>query len=301
MTEFTYTNHPALYYESMLADRVRMRRYRRAIAQVLRPGDVVADLGTGLGVLALMAAQAGAARVYAVDNRAPVLDLAARVLAANPGGERVRLVAGDARELQLDEPVDLIVNELIGDFGTDENIWECVAGFARRNLRPGGRILPRRLRTRLAPVEYRGEFRGVWGADWQGLDLRPAIQAPCRPGPVLVGLRHRPRELAPPALLEDARFGPAMGKRDYRPRHDFTVAAAGEVQGFVGWFEAELADGIGLANYPCYPSCHWVNWNWPLTPPVPVAPGDRLRVALDARPNMVAAGWGLDWTLQRRG
>ena len=47
-----------------------MGRYRDAISRVVGPGDVVADLGTELGVLALMAAQAGAKRIHAIDNRA---------------------------------------------------------------------------------------------------------------------------------------------------------------------------------------------------------------------------------------
>jgi hypothetical protein len=72
------SNHPALYYQDMIGDTRRMARYRAAIEAVVRPGDVVADLGTGLGVLAMMAVQAGAARVYGaatledIDFEAPL-------------------------------------------------------------------------------------------------------------------------------------------------------------------------------------------------------------------------------------
>lgn len=96
-------------------------------------------------------------------------------------------VLGDARELQLDEPVDLINNRLLGDFGSDENIVECVAGFARRNLAGGGRVLPQRLRTYLVPVEYGDEFRGVWRRDFHGIDLRTALDEPYQPEAVMVG------------------------------------------------------------------------------------------------------------------
>ena len=106
--KFTETNNPALYYQDMLADHVRMERYRQAINRVIRPGDVVADLGTGLGVLALMAYQAGAARVYAVDNRPRSLWVAEQIVRANGAENDVHLVEGDAREVQLPEPVDVI-------------------------------------------------------------------------------------------------------------------------------------------------------------------------------------------------
>lgn len=89
-SQFTETNHPALHYQQMLADHLRMQRYRQAIAQTVRTGDLVADLGTGLGVLALMAVQAGTARVYAVDNRPNALWMArtdsAQQSRRRPGG-----------------------------------------------------------------------------------------------------------------------------------------------------------------------------------------------------------------------
>jgi len=297
--KFTESNHPALHYQYMLADHVRMARYREAIDRVVRPGDVVADLGTGLGVLALMAARAGAKRVYGIDNRPRALWVAEHVRKANPGGERVQLVEGDARELELDldEPVSVIVNELIGDFGTDENIYECVAGFARRHLAPDGRIVPERLTTFLVPVEYHDEFRGVWRDGFHGLDLRPAIDFPCQPQAVMYGIRHLPKELACAQVVEDIHFGADMGERNHTIDLVFEVSTPGTLQGFVGYFDSTLVDGIGINNYPCYPSCHWDNWNWPVSPPLLVEPGQRLEARLNALPNMIAAGWTMEWKL----
>src|SRR5262249_46548475 len=47
----------------MLEDRIRTSRFIHAIRRTVRPNDVVVDLGTGSGVLAVAAAQAGAKRV----------------------------------------------------------------------------------------------------------------------------------------------------------------------------------------------------------------------------------------------
>lgn len=290
----TESDHPALHYQGMLADAQRMHRYREAIAATVRPGDVVADLGTGTGVLALLAARAGARRVYAIDNRPQVIPLAARIVAANGAAGCITVLLGDAREVRVDEPVDVIINELIGDFGTDENIHECVAAFAREHLRPGGRILPERLQTWLVPVEYGDEFRGVFRADFHGLDLRPAVDLPFAPQAVMHRLRHRPRELAAAWRVEDIQFSREMGARRLPFAGQFRIAAAGALQGFVGYFRATLAAGIGLDNYPGAAG-HWENWNWPVTPPLAVAPGDCIDAVLHARENMIAAGWTLDW------
>ena len=53
-------------YQAMMVDRVRMEAYRRAIGAVC-PGKVVCEVGVGLAPLSLMALEAGATRVYAVE------------------------------------------------------------------------------------------------------------------------------------------------------------------------------------------------------------------------------------------
>jgi ribosomal protein L11 methylase PrmA len=71
-----------------LADANRMRALRSAIDATVKPGDVVIDVGTGTGVLALMACAAGARRVYAIE-RGPIIELARKIVAANGCRDRV--------------------------------------------------------------------------------------------------------------------------------------------------------------------------------------------------------------------
>ena len=295
---FRESNHPAIFYQDMLGDRRRMQLYWQAIASVVREGDVVVDLGTGLGVLAIMAARAGAARVYAVDIRPQVLPLTRRILEANGVADRVTVMCSDALAADLPEPVDVIVNELIGDFGTDENIHECVASVARRYLKPGGRVLPRQLSTHMVGVSYDNEFRGVFAGDFHGMDLSPAVDDPFEPDAVMHGLRYKPTELTEIVTLEDIQFSADMPERSYRFPARLEIARAGQLQGFVGFFNCELAEGITLDNYPCYPGCHWVNWNWPVTPAIEVVPGQVVDGVLSAPEKTVANCWKWQWTLE---
>ena len=51
-----------------LLDRKRTEAFRKAITRAVKPGDLVLDAGTGSGILAMFAAQAGAERVIALER-----------------------------------------------------------------------------------------------------------------------------------------------------------------------------------------------------------------------------------------
>jgi predicted RNA methylase len=50
-----------------IEDRPRIDAFRRAVREVVRPGASVVDLGSGTGILGLLACEAGAARVYSIE------------------------------------------------------------------------------------------------------------------------------------------------------------------------------------------------------------------------------------------
>src|SRR5437763_10778662 len=66
-------------HRSLLADSVRTDAFARAIATVVGPDDVVLDLGSGTGVLAILACRASARRVFAVE-RGHIADVAAMLV-----------------------------------------------------------------------------------------------------------------------------------------------------------------------------------------------------------------------------
>lgn len=123
-----------------LIDEERTSAFKSAIEKAVRPGDIVVDAGSGSGVLAMFAADAGAKKVYALEldkNNAKVLQ---GIFAANAYGDRIEVIQGDATTVRLPENVDVIVCEMIAT-GLIEELQVPVMNNMLRYATPGYRVV----------------------------------------------------------------------------------------------------------------------------------------------------------------
>jgi SAM-dependent methyltransferase len=275
-------------HTKMLDDRVRTTAYQTAIRASVRPGDVVVDIGTGTGVLAATAARAGAERVYAVEAGA-IADSAAALFAANGVGDRVQVLRGWSTRLDVPEPADLVVSEVIGKDPLDERVLEIVADARRRWLRPGGRMIPRRIEILGTPVSLppdalqRYLFTGEAAQRWQGwydLDFSALAERAPSPGTLYVRTataRDWPR-LSEPLLLADLDLS---GVCDTRVETEAvgTSCHDGTAHGVLLHFRLHLTDDVTLSTDPA--SADDTNsWRHALYlgPPRTVRAGDPIRI-----------------------
>ena len=129
-----------------VSDPVKIDAYRRALRNLIRPDDVVIDLGCGTGLLGLLALEAGAARVIAVDD-GPILELARETFEANGFGARVEYRRMHSSDLTLPVPADVLVCDQIGGFAHDVGLTRSVRDLLDRGvLKPDARIVPELVR-----------------------------------------------------------------------------------------------------------------------------------------------------------
>lgn len=130
----------------MLRDTTRTRAFIEALNAVVRPGDVVLDIGTGTGVLAIAAARAGARRVYAIEASG-IAERAEEIVRRNGLADRIEIVRGWSTRVELPERCDVLVTEMIGDEPLGEHTVDIVHDARRRFLREDCRIVPSRVRV----------------------------------------------------------------------------------------------------------------------------------------------------------
>jgi len=268
-------------HRQMVSDRWRTGAFARAITEVVQKGDVVLDVGTGTGILAMLAARAGAKRVYAVDQ-SDIAKSAASLVKANGLEEVVRVVQGPAGEIQIEEPVDVLVSEWLGNFAFVEAMLDDVLAARDAHLAKGGRMLPSRVEAMLAPIDdpvlFVHDGPGFWRDPVQGLDFSQLEAKELAQG------RAVQLQVAPAALLSAGRALASLDLATARVdsqwqsgRLEFPVRRDGVLNGFVGWFEAQLSPSELLDTGPSKPETHWSQTYLPF-PPQRVGQGASLPV-----------------------
>ena len=162
-------------HREYLSDQPRISAFSRAISEVVKPGDVVLDLGSGTGILGLLACRAGAKRVYSIDDGGMV-GLARQICQANGLQDRVVFIKGLSTRVDLPEKVDVIVADQIGHFGFNAGLLEYFSDARERFLKPGGTMVPCGIELLAAPVESPAMWNQVefWNNSPAGFDFSPA-------------------------------------------------------------------------------------------------------------------------------
>lgn len=283
----------------LLRDRIRNEAFRRAIREVVRPGDVVLDIGAGTGILSAFALQAGARHVYLIET-VDVLSCAREILRHAGWSDRVTLVRGKAESLRYDgNKVDAILIELIGSFGVDENILEVLPPVRTRALREGGSIIPRRLRLLVAPVACTALERELrlYRSVRHGVDLSP-LSVLADNNVYLIDLRTAQLLAEPQKMIEFDLLTCRQNQFDRRVR--FTIKRRGRLIGFAGWFEIDLCEGINLSNHPKTNETHWDQVVFPIGESVSVQAGDSVSFRLRCATPSAGDEWRWSGALRTR-
>jgi predicted O-methyltransferase YrrM len=251
-------NVPTWHF-SIVRDELRNAAFDQALHRAVRPGMRVLDIGSGTGLLAMMAVRAGAAQVISCEMNPAIAHAAQKIIAANGYADRIRIISKHSAALDLEAdlggPVDVLVSEIINLDLIGEHVLP-VMEEAHRFLKTGGCIIPTQGSVRVALADYSDAAR-MRMATVEGFDLSLFNQlAP--PGFKVhrddrgITLLSEPTDLF---TFDFASGGPFPDDRSARS----LVAQRDGATGIAQWIHLTL-DEVG--EYENHPAIHAATSNW---------------------------------------
>jgi protein arginine N-methyltransferase 1 len=269
-------------YGAMLADKARLEAYSRAVRQIVKPGAAVLEIGTGPGIFAILACQAGASRVYAIES-SEVIQVAREIAIANRCADRIVFFEDLSTNVTLPEKVDAVFSDLRGVLPFLGRHIPSIVDARNRFLKPGGAFSPRRDTVWMAVVEVPKIYDEIvepWEHNGLDQDLSPARRR-------IVDSFARAR-VTPEQLLTEPRLWATIDylnieSPDMVGDVQWTAKRGGTGHGILVWFDADLAEGAGFSNSPYVTETVYGSMFFPWSHPVAIGQGDEICAQMGAK------------------
>jgi len=234
-------------HRGMIADQVRLASYARALETHVNPNSVVLDIGSGSGIMALLACRAGATKVYAIEPD-DMIRLARQVAASNGFADRIEFHQALSLDIDVPEKVDGIVSDLRGVLPMFGGSLASIIDARQRFLKPGGWMVASRDTLWAAIVSSPALYDRFtnWTTDG-GFDFSPARAR-------AMNLWRRESVSATDLVVEPRCWASLDYKviqhRSVRGEASWIVERSALAHGVGVWFDTETAPGIGFSNSP---------------------------------------------------
>jgi len=265
----------------MINDVERNDAYDQALKNTVQPNHLVLEIGTGSGLVAMMAARAGARKVVTCEILPALADAARETVRQNGYADRITVIAKKSTQLEvgvdLPEKADVFVSELVNIGMLAPNMLQVIS-HARRNLvKPDAVVIPAAARVHAALIDcpMLASINPV--AEVAGFDMRNFDQFRS-PAYAQIDLAADPhRLLSAPFQAIDFDFRIDLPNRG-RWQLSVPIITDGTLHGVAFWFDLFMDETTTYHSSSPARSNHWKQAAEFFAEPIAVKAGDEFRV-----------------------
>jgi len=130
----------------MMNDLTRNNAYLKALESAIGGGELVLDIGTGSGLLSMMAADSGAGKVFTCEVSQTISQVAEKVIARNGYDSRVKVINKKSTDLivgsDIEDKADVLVSEILSSEFVGEGVQQTILDAKKRLLKKNGKMIP---------------------------------------------------------------------------------------------------------------------------------------------------------------
>jgi predicted RNA methylase len=256
------------------------RAIRTAVEKEGRDARIL-DIGTGSGLLSMMAARAGATNIVTCEQVPVIAETAERIVALNGYERQIRIVNKSSNQIvvgqDMEARADILISEILSSDLLAEDVLSTFEDAHARLLRPGATVIPRAATAVGCLVESDVLSQYAFVKDVAGFDVSPFSALSAQRLPVhgtMTSWRRLSRDVD---LLRIDLAAKEHGTEIRKLR--IPVLEDGVAVGIVQWMNVDLADGIAFSNHPDdYSDGGWLQVLHTFPQPISVTAGEPLDV-----------------------
>ncbi len=290
------------WHFKLARDHVRNAAFDAALRRVVTPGMRVLDIGSGSGLLAMMAARAGAGQVFSCEKNPAIADVAKDIIAANGYSDRVHVLAKRSDNIDADADlggkVDIIVSEIVSNNLLSEGVLATMEHAVANFLKPGGRVIPSKGTVKIA-LAYDPNFSDRRMTIANGFDLS-AFNRLAKPSYGIATLDGQLQLQSDVVNLFEFDFQATVPATKARTQRTLT-ARVGTVNCIAQWIHLRLDEVGEYENRPG--ELTFSNWDigvYPLPKQVTLQAGDAVEVSGSHDRDSVRVWASGEWALDPR-
>ncbi|MEL6867546.1 MAG: tetratricopeptide repeat protein, partial [Bacteroidota bacterium] len=288
------------WHFTMLADQHRNEAYQKVLEKVIQSDSVVLDIGTGSGLLAMMAARAGAKEVVACEMHAKLAETAKEIVKANGYEQKIKVLNKKSTDLKvavdLSEKTNVLVSEILDVGVIGEGVLPTIRHARKMLLHPNTTIIPARVELFGALIEIPSRSKIAPLKRIAGFDLSPLdrFRVPEEYSTVHLELEeHRMlSEVLPIMEYDFYQLPPAIQDDDPAVKPlSVRIQNTGKAQAFVFWFDLYVDEETMVSSRPGGQLKHWGQALYCFPEIKEVKTGEKVMVQMLHSDQLIAFRW----------
>jgi tetratricopeptide (TPR) repeat protein len=269
------------WHSTMLNDTKRNDAFEEAIKATVTANTTVLEIGTGTGLLAMMACRAGAANVTGCESVGVLAQTASEIVKQNGFEDRVSIIHKRSQDLKPSEDMDQLADVLVAEIADTgllgENIIAATDDARRRLCKADVKIIPGGAAVYAVPIESEEISRERSVDTANGFDI--SLFNTLRPNMYLQTdlSKYHWQMLCDPTQVFEFDFSrdiPATAEESFR----LTPHSDGIAHGIAFWFDLQLSSQITLSTSPGAPPTHWHQAVYTLPEPMEIKQNEPVRL-----------------------
>tara|TARA_B100001996_G_scaffold19447_1_gene15835 strand:+ start:226 stop:2064 length:1839 start_codon:yes stop_codon:yes gene_type:complete len=248
------------WHINMMNDELRNNAFFEAIKLAVNKDSLVFEIGTGSGLLSMMAIESGAKKVVTCETIKTIAENAKKIIHKNGYQKKINVINKKSTEVKIGKDIprqaDLIISEILSSEFVGEGVRESISDANKRLLKKNGRIIPQSGCIKIALLGDTKEIKKSIYADKScGFDLSDFNSI--SQSKFMLKLKEKPKILSDAVDAFTINIENINSYSNEEKVIRLQANQDGLCLGLIQWIKVKLYDDIEYENIPYKVQSHW--------------------------------------------